>query len=190
MAKSRRPLMICCVVTAVLLIIIIVTSITLYFTLFKPKQPKITTQSVTLESFSTNVFDITDTNVTLGISLMINNPNYGGFTYENSTSYVTYRGDVVAVAPVMADTIPARGQHSVGTNVLVIGKSLVTNPNFLMDLASNTLNFTSTTKLKGKAIVLKVIKKKATTYSSCDVSLHIIGKNATSDCKSEVKFYT
>lgn len=188
MAKSRRPLIICCVVTAVLLIIIIVTAITLYFTLFKPKQPKITTQSITLESFSTNVFDVTDTNVTLGIRVGIDNPNYGGFKYQNSTSYVTYHGDVVAVAPVMAETIPARGQQSVGTTVLVIGKSLVTNPYFLKDLKTDTLNFTSTTTLKGKAIVLKLFKKRATTYSSCNVSLHIIEKNATSVCKSEVKF--
>ncbi|KAK1426582.1 hypothetical protein QVD17_15258 [Tagetes erecta] len=188
MAKSRRPLIICCVVTAILLLIIIVTAITLYFTLLKPKQPKITTQSVTLESFSTNVFDITDTNVTLGIAVMINNPNYGGFKYENSTSYVTYYGNVVALAPVTADTIPARGQHEVGATVLVMGKSLITNPNFLKDLAANTLNFTSSTTLKGKSIVLKVFKKKATTYSTCDVSIHIVGKNATSVCKSQVKF--
>ncbi|KAI3676698.1 hypothetical protein L1987_86311 [Smallanthus sonchifolius] len=188
MAKSRRPWIICCAVTAILLIIIIVTAITLYFTLFKPKQPKITTQSVTLESFSTNLFDIYDTNVTLGITVGINNPNYGGFKYENSTSYVTYHGDVVAVAPVMADTIPARGQHSVGTTVLVIGKSLISNPNFSKDRGTNILNFTSTTTLKGKIIVLKLFKKKATTYSSCDVSLHILEKNATSVCRSKVKF--
>ncbi|KAD3336694.1 hypothetical protein R6Q59_028214 [Mikania micrantha] len=188
MAKSRRPMMICCVATAVILIIIIVTAITLYFTIFKPKQPEITTQSVTLESFSTNVFDVEDTNVTLGITITIKNPNYGGFKYENSTSYVTYHGDVVAMAPVTADTIPSRGQHNVGATVLVIGKSLISNPNFLKDLATNTLNFTSTTTLKGKAIVLKLFKKKATTYSSCDVSLYILEKNATSYCKSKVKF--
>ncbi|MFS7987768.1 putative Late embryogenesis abundant protein, LEA_2 subgroup [Helianthus anomalus] len=188
MAKTRRPLIICCVVTAVLLIIIIVTAITLYFTLFKPKQPKITTQSLTLESFSTNVFDPIDTNFTLGITVGIDNPNYGGFKYENSTSYVTYHGDVVAVAPVMADTIPARGQHNVGTTVLVIIKSLVTNPNFSKDMGTDTLNFTSTTTLKGKATALKIFKKKATTYSSCDISLHVLERNVTSVCKSKVKF--
>ncbi|KAK9068808.1 hypothetical protein SSX86_012924 [Deinandra increscens subsp. villosa] len=188
MSCFRRPWVICCTVTALLLIIILVTSTTLYFTVFKPKQPKITTQSVTLESFSTNIFDMTDTNVTLGITVEINNPNYGGFKYENSTSYVRYHGEVVAMAPVLADTIPARGEHSVSTSVLVIGRDLITNPSFLFDLASNTLNFTSTTTLKGKAVVMKVFKKKATTISTCDISLHILGKNSTSDCSSKVEF--
>ncbi|XP_071687896.1 uncharacterized protein [Rutidosis leptorrhynchoides] len=180
MAKSRKPLIICCAVTLGLVLIISITSITLYFTLFKPKQPKITTQSVTLDSFSSDVFDITNTNVTLGVTITVNNPNYGGFKYENSTSYVTYHGDFVAEAPVMEDTIPARGVHDVSTTVLVVGKSLLTNPSFLGDLGSNTLNFTAITGLKGKAIVFKYFKKKATTMTTCDISVHIIGKNSTS----------
>nr|XP_043611576.1 uncharacterized protein LOC122583218 [Erigeron canadensis] len=188
MAKARRPLIICCAVTLCILIIIIVTAIILYFTLFKPKQPKITTQSVTLDSFSTNLFDIVDTNVSLGITVTIDNPNYGGFKYGDSMSYVTYRGDVVAEAPVTKDTIPARGQHNVSTVVLVVGKSLVTNPNFGLDLLNNTLIFTSNTTLTGKAIVLKMFKKKATTYSICDITLHILGRNTTCVCTSKVKY--
>ncbi|KAI3698111.1 hypothetical protein L6452_31223 [Arctium lappa] len=188
MAKSRRLLKIICAVTAILLIIIIITAVTLYYTLFKPKQPKITTQSVTLDSFSQNLGDITDLNVTLGILVTINNPNYGGFKYGNSTTYLTYRGDLVAEAPITEDSIPARGRHDVSMTVLVIGKRLITNPDFSKDLGTKVLNFTSTTTLKGKAIVLKVFKKKATTYSSCDISINIHYNNATSVCKSKVKF--
>lgn len=188
MAKYRRPLIICCVVTAILLIILIVTAVTLYFTLFKPKQPKITTQSITLDSFSTNLFDITDTNATLGILVTVNNPNYGGFKYGNSTTRVTYHGELVAEAPITADLIPARGGHNVSTTVLVIGKNLVMNPNFFKDLESRVLNFTSTSTLKGKAIVLKMFKKKATTVSLCAISINLLNQNATSVCTSKVTF--
>ncbi|KAI3740952.1 hypothetical protein L2E82_31427 [Cichorium intybus] len=188
MIKSRRPWKICCAVTTVLLIIIIVTAFTLYFTLLKPKQPKITTQKVTLESFIINAFDTTDANVTLGVTVTVKNPNYGGFKYGNSTAYVSYRGDVVAEAPIMEDFIPARGQRDVSTTVLVVGKRLLTNSNFRKDMQSNVLNITSSTTLNGKAIVMKVFKKKATSYSSCDVSINFLDNNTTSICKSKVKF--
>ncbi|XP_024982869.1 uncharacterized protein LOC112519117 [Cynara cardunculus var. scolymus] len=188
MAKSRRPLKIFCSVTVVLLIIILVTAITLYYTLFKPKQPKITTQSVTLDSFSQNLGDLTDLNATLGVLITIKNPNYGGFNYRNSTTYLTYRGDLVAEAPIIEDSIPARGQHDVSMTVLVVGKRLIGNPDFSKDLGTKVLNFTSTTTLKGKAVVLKVFKKKATTFCSCDISINIRYNNSTSVCKSKVKF--
>ncbi|PWA95426.1 late embryogenesis abundant protein, LEA-14 [Artemisia annua] len=188
MVKFSRPLQICCVVTLLLLIIITVTAVTLYFTVFKPKQPKITTQSVTLDSFSTNLFDLRDTNVTLGIMVTIDNPNYGGFKYGNSTTYVTYHGSLVAEAPIMEATIPARGRHDVGTTVLVIGKSLLTNPSFSRDQGNDTYNFTSSSTIEGKAIVMKLFKMKATSYCICNISVHFLAKNSTTVCTSKVKF--
>ncbi|XP_023743780.1 late embryogenesis abundant protein At1g64065 [Lactuca sativa] len=188
MTISRRTLKICCAVTTVLLIIIIVTAVTLYYTLFKPKQPIITTQEVTLNSFTINVFDVTDTNITLGVTVTVKNPNYGGFKYEKSTTYMSYRGDVMAEAPLLEDSIPARGQRNISTTVLVVGKKLITNSNFSKDMESKVLNLTSSTTLKGKAIVLKVFKKKATSYSTCDISINFVDNNATSICKSKVKF--
>ena len=188
MGKSRRSLKIICSVTAIVLIIIIITAITLYYTLFKPKQPKITTQSVTLDSFSQNLGDVTDLNATLGILVTINNPNYGGFKYGNGTTYLNYRGDEVAEAPITEDSIPARGRHDVSMTVLVVGKRLINNPEFSKDVGTKVLNFTSTTTLKGKVVVLKMFKKKATTYCSCDISINIHYNNSTSVCKSKVKF--
>lgn len=111
--RSRKGLKICCGVTAILLITFIVVTVILYFTILKPKNPEITSQPVVLEHFELMVLPALKLNVSLGIVVTVNNRNYGGFEYQNSTAYVTYRGDVVAEAPIQADTIPARREHNI-----------------------------------------------------------------------------
>ncbi|KAJ8545993.1 hypothetical protein K7X08_018576 [Anisodus acutangulus] len=114
--------------------------------------------------------------------------NYGSFTYDNSIAYVTYRGDPAAEAPIEADTIPARADHDLSTTVLVDSDGFSKNPNFLGDAFSGCLNFTSSTTLHGKVTVWKVLKHKATTISTCDISVFTKFLNATSVCKSKIKF--
>lgn len=111
--RSRKGLKICCGVTAILLITFIVVMVILYFTILKPKNPEITSQPVVLEHFELMVLPALKLNVSLGIVVTVNNRNYGGFEYQNSTAYVTYRGDVVAEAPIQSDTIPARREHNI-----------------------------------------------------------------------------
>ncbi|KAL4628472.1 hypothetical protein ACB092_05G240900, partial [Castanea dentata] len=113
-------LKICCGVTAILLITFIVVMIILYFTILKPKNPEITSQPGVLEHYELMVIPAIKLNVSLGIVVTVNNRNYGGFEYQNSTTYVTYRGDVVAEAPIQADTIPARRKHNISTTVIAI----------------------------------------------------------------------
>lgn len=162
----------------------------LYFTILKPKNPEITSQPVVLEHFELMVIPAIKLNVSLGIVVTVNNRNYGGFEYQNSTAYVTYRGDVVAEAPIQADTIPARRKHNISTTVIVLADKLITNPKILDDFkwGLGTLNFTSATTLHGKAIILKVFKKKAISDCTCDTSLFLGNVSSHSDCKSTVKF--
>lgn len=162
----------------------------LYFTILKPKNPEITSQPVVLEHFELMVIPAIKLNVSLGIVVTVNNRNYGGFEYQNSTAYVTHRGDVVAEAPIQADTIPARRKHNISTTVIVLADKLITNPKILDDFkwGLGTLNFTSATTLHGKAIILKVFKKKAISDCTCDTSLFLGNVSSHSDCKSTVKF--
>ncbi|KAM7506228.1 hypothetical protein LguiB_005132 [Lonicera macranthoides] len=185
-SKVPKCLKICCGITALIIIIILVVSIALYFTILKPKEPKITTQSVFLEDIKLVPLPF-HLNVTLGLVVTINNRNYGSFRYKNSTAYVTYRGTLAAEAPIKEDTIPARGKLDVGTTVVIEGEKLVLNPTFWTDYFSGCLNFTSSTTLHGKATMLKFLKIKATTFSTCDISVFVLAMNATSVCSSSVK---
>lgn len=185
--KSRKGLKICCGLTALIIIILLVVAIVLFLTILKPKQPKIATQSVTLEDikfFPVPFF----LNVSLGIVVRVDNPNYGSFKYHNSTAYVTYRGTVVAEGPIEQNTIPARGKLDIRTTVIVVGEKMVSNPLIWIDVFSGTLNFTSSTTLHGKATVLKFLKIKATSYCTCDISLVLLPQNVTAVCSSKVKY--
>ncbi|XAR53772.1 hypothetical protein NMG60_11022453 [Bertholletia excelsa] len=179
--QPYRTLKICCIVFAILLVTLLVAGIVVYFALLRPKQPKITVQDVTLKHIKL-------LNVTLGISLTIDNPNYGSFAYENSTAFVTYREELVARAPIEEDTVPARGKLGISTTVVVTGDKLINNPYFGADFRTGCLNFTSSTTLHGKAKVLKLFKIKATFYSSCNISVFVLTLNATFVCRSKVKF--
>lgn len=186
MAKSRRGLKICCGVTALIIIILLVVAIILFFTVFKPKQPDISIQSVTLQTirFFPLPFFL---NVTLGITVLVDNPNYGSFKYKDSTTYVTYHGTDIAEAPIEHDTIPARGTHDISTDVVIEGEKLIFSPSFPNDSLAGVFNFTTTTTLHGKATALKILKMKVKSINTCNISLVPLSQNVTTVCISKIK---
>ncbi|CAN6546657.1 unnamed protein product [Malus baccata var. baccata] len=135
-------------------------------------QPSIFAQPVSLEGFELVGFPVIKLNISIGILVTVKNPNYGGFKYENSTVHISYRGNVVAEAPIRDDTVPARSTHNITSVVSILADKLVTNSHFSGDMAVGVLNFTSETTLHGKVNLLKVFKMKATSYSDCNISIY------------------
>ncbi|KAM7525214.1 hypothetical protein LguiA_015116 [Lonicera macranthoides] len=181
--NSSRALKLCFSITSLLVIVLLTVSITLFLTLLKPKQPKIITQSVTLQSikFSAIPFLL---NVNLGINITIQNPNYGNFEYENGRVLVSYRGTVAGESPVSGEKIPGRGKVDLRTEVLGIGEKLVPGPDFWGDYLDGCWNFTLSIGLKGKANIFKLLKIKATSYRTCDISVFIQSHSSTYFCSS------
>lgn len=184
--KISKPWRICIAVTLILIILIIVTLVVVYFTLLKPKQPKITTNQATLKHINFAVLPL-HLDVTIGLFLTIENPNRASFAYENTTAFIAYRGTPAAQAPIGSDVIPARGDRNITADVTMNVDSLVSNDNFLADLDAGCFNFTSETMLRGEAKVLNLFKVKGTTHSTCQVSVYIFFQNATSVCTSKFK---
>nr|KYP67357.1 hypothetical protein KK1_013685 [Cajanus cajan] len=186
--RCSRGLKICCGVAAIILIIFIVVLVVLFFTVFKPKDPDINLQSVKLEHFSLEVFPALALNVSLGTVVTVDNPNHGSFTYQNSTAYIYYRGNLVAEAPLHEDTIPARKDHNISTTVTIFvdAEKFQDLPN---DNERGVVEFTSTTTLVGKVkVLLDLFKIKATSYSICHLSLFVRDQSINSTCNSEIKF--
>ncbi|GMY09914.1 late embryogenesis abundant protein [Fagus crenata] len=180
---SRRGLKLCCGVTAIFLLIIVIVIITLSFTIFKPKDPKISLypklQKIDLSSFVHNL--------TLGTIIAIENPNYGAFTFKNTTSYVHYHGDVVGEAPIEHRFVPARHKLNVTTAVHLMAGKLLNNSHFPSDLVVGSMNLTSTATLPGKVIVLKIFKFHATVYNNCNISVFINPPKIESICETKLK---
>lgn len=186
--RSGKCLKSYCRITTILLIIVLIVLIILFFTLFKPKEPKITTKAVTLQKINLLFFPTIQLNVTLGVVVTVDNRNYGGFKYQNGTAYVSYRGVVIAEAPVEDGRIPARGKQSISSSITIFSDKLMSNSKFSDDILSGVMNFSSTTTLHGKIIMLKYFKKKATSYSSCDIRIFLQSQSIDSVCKSKVEF--
>lgn len=187
--KSHRGLKICCGVTVLLFIIVIAVLVALSLTVLKPKQPQVTPLPVSLEKFELVQGLPPILNATLGIGVTISNRNYGSFKYGDSTAFISYRGNVVAEAPIEHDTIPSRGKHTISTSTEISSDKFLSNPYFLTDVLVGNLNFTSSSTMHGKVRVFEFLKIKATTFTTCDIAVffHDLAKiNISSSCRSHI----
>lgn len=181
-----RGLKICLAISTIFFIIVSIVTLTLIFTVFKPKEPTINVHFAPFNFLSPNIA----MNVTLGMVITIGNPNYGSFKYQNSTSYITYNDTIVGSVPIESKLVPARSEINVTTYANFMVGKLIQNPNFWSDIVHG-MEFTlqSTTELPGKAIVLKYIKLKAMAYSSCHISVNITSNDVGSNCISRIKLF-
>ncbi|KAK7261078.1 hypothetical protein RIF29_27382 [Crotalaria pallida] len=176
----------CLGVSLLFLIIVVGVIVTLSLTIFKIRDPDVSVHPLGLKnlnfSFSPN------TNMSMPMLITIVNHNHGSFRYKNSTGYVNYGGTVVAEVPMLSSLVPPRSSINVTSYASFMIGRLLENPKFWSDIVTGgTLNMTSTTALPGKVIALKIIKLKATAYTTCDISLNIISKTADTKCISKLK---
>ncbi|WCJ20265.1 Late embryogenesis abundant (LEA) hydroxyproline-rich glycoprotein family [Euphorbia peplus] len=124
------------------------------------------------------------------MGLTINNKNYGGFKYENTTAYVNYEDIVVGEVPIPADTVEARKKHDVDMSITIFAdKLLLGNQNFSRDFFAGMINLTASSTMIGKVILFNnLIKVKAVSDIRCDISLHILPSKVDSVCQSKVTF--
>ncbi|KAK9077833.1 hypothetical protein SSX86_006171 [Deinandra increscens subsp. villosa] len=186
--RSLKPLKICCGVTASATVIFIAVSILLYFTVFKPKDPHITARPTNLENLQIQLYPNVLINASLGLTLTINNRNYGSFKFKDSIAYVYYRGMLISEVPVEHSEVPARGSFTLTTYANITGGKMASDPNFYNDIGTGRLNFTSTSVMHGKVSVLKFIKVGAKVDSVCDIDVNILSLKVDPKCHSKVHF--
>ncbi|KAF9688298.1 hypothetical protein SADUNF_Sadunf02G0183000 [Salix dunnii] len=184
-----RGFKICCSVTTIFTIVLVVIFTTLAFTVFKPNNPNVI--ATLLVSRTSIQFggspNVTTLNVTLGMVITIDNPNYGSFKFTNSAAYVKFHGVIVGEVPIQADLIPAHSKVNITTSVDLMADELIKNPYFLQDLTAGRFNFVSTSSLHGKVEVIKILKLHATALSTCDISLFVTSPRIKSSCNSQIK---
>ncbi|KAI9094176.1 hypothetical protein K1719_026758 [Acacia pycnantha] len=186
MKPVKRSLKICLAVSLVFLVLLAAVIVTLAFTIFKPKDPEISvkTMGFPLSGGLTG-------NVTVNMTVTIVNRNYASFTYEYSNGQVNFEDVLLGEVPMETRSIPARTTVNFKTSAdLMIGK-LIKDPKFWKQVAeaNGTVVLRSTAILPGKATALKIFKKKATVYNTCDIPIHIASliKGVESKCVTKIK---
>ncbi|XP_055819536.1 uncharacterized protein LOC129888610 [Solanum dulcamara] len=118
MVKCRKPPsgrtnLASCIVATIFLIFIFIIIFILYFTLFKPKSPVITVNSIQLPSFSTSNGTV---NFTFSQYVSIQNPNHDEFAHYDSSLQLLYSGNRIGFMFVPAGKINSgRTQYMAAT---------------------------------------------------------------------------
>lgn len=154
--------------------------------MFKPKQPHVILHPAKLENVQIQLSPLSF-NATLGLTITIQNRNYGSFRFKNSTSYVNYHKTLVAELMIEEARIPPRGEINITTRADITADKLIIDPSFSKDIELGFLNLTSTANLHGKVSVLKIFKFGAVVHSTCNISVYILTQNVESKCHSRIK---
>ncbi|KAL1329068.1 hypothetical protein HN51_046222 [Arachis hypogaea] len=190
--KHLRRIKLCGCVSAISFLIFVIVSVILSFTVFKAKDPIVTTNNITLTNldFSVNVNPMTPSvkvNMSLLIDMSIKNPNSASFKFRNATTAISYRG--VAVAEVKNPPGIAKARRTFRMNVTadVLADRLATRPELFSDVMSGHMTLNTYTEISGRVKVL-VIKKHAEIKMNCTVNVDFSSKQVQDmNCKRKVK---
>ncbi|OEL28801.1 hypothetical protein BAE44_0010179 [Dichanthelium oligosanthes] len=187
MAKMKRnkPALICCGVLVSVIVVLAIVFVALYFSVFRPRSPKVVATVVGTSVSAFNVFPPV-LNLTVHVSVAVENPNYASFRYGDVVTVLRYHGDAVGQSVVPAGEIGARATETMGATVEVDTIRLALIPYFFPDAAVGVLPFETTTAVAGKATVLGTFKIGARSEVVCEVTVFGLMRNATSECTSTV----
>ncbi|KAI4331053.1 hypothetical protein MLD38_029280 [Melastoma candidum] len=183
-----RGLKFCLIGLAIFLAVSAAVVVSLALTVFKPKQPVITAQPVGLKDIQFGLPTNGSLNITIGILVTAENPNYGGFVYEDSNAYISYRGTVVAEFLLARRMIPARTKVNFTGSTVLMGDKMIETPGFVDDLLEGHLLLVSTARLPGKVVMLRVVRFPAMVSNTCRINVDVQSRSADSECITSMKF--
>lgn len=188
--RSHKLRNILLAVSALIVFILIVLMI-LALTILKPKHPKTTVNSVSLEDFDVGLSRTklkVDLNVTLGVDLSINNPNKVSFKYGNNTALLNYMGDLIGEASIPAGHISADQTKPMNITLTIMVDRLLSKSKLYSDVLAGTLPLNTFTKISGKVTILGFIKFKVVSTTSCDFRISVSNRSVENqNCSYKTK---
>ncbi|KAL6840604.1 hypothetical protein ACP4OV_029468 [Aristida adscensionis] len=181
---KRKPVLICCGVFLAIVVVLAVLAVTLYFTVFRPRAPRVDVTVVRTEIPVLRPFPPA-LNLTIHAEITANNPNYAAFRYGDVVTVLRYHGENVGQSVVPAGEIGARAARTVAATMDVDTVKVVATPDFLLKEAwAGVLPFQTQTTVAGKAIVLGRFEIPARSEVACEVTVSIT--NTTTQCTATV----
>lgn len=182
---KKRPALICCGVVLAIIVVLAAVLVTLYFTLFRPRTPRVVATVVGTEASAFSVIP-PSLNLTFHVQVTVDNPNYAAFQYGDVATTVRYHGAAVGESLVPAGEIGARDTKTVVASVQVDTVKVIFTPYFPGEAIVGVLPFQTDTTVAGKAVVLGTFKIRASSEVVCDVEVYPLKNNATTQCTSTV----
>lgn len=177
---SGRTNLASCIVATIFLIFVAIVILILFFTLFKPKDPKISVNSIQLPSFSLSNATV---NFTFSQYVSVTNPNRAVFSHYDSTLQLLYSGSQVGFMFVPAGKIGAgRTQYMAATFTVQSFPMSVAQPENVGPTVTDGLNgfrvgptmeMESRLEMAGRVRVLHVFTHHVEAKSDCRVAVSV-----------------
>ncbi|KEH18783.1 putative Late embryogenesis abundant protein, LEA-14 [Medicago truncatula] len=174
--NRRRKIKLCGCVTAILLLLLVIVIVILAFTVFKVKDPKVTTNEIQLTNFGVNLVQIptpqVKINMTMVVNMSIKNDNIASIKLGNSTTTVYYRGITVADAVIPPGLVKAKKTTRLNVTIEVMADRLVSSPNLLGDVVQGEMVMNTYSIIPGRVKIL-FIKKHVEMKMNCTMTINI-----------------
>lgn len=183
---KRKPAVICCGVLLAIILSLVVVFVALYFTVFRPRSPRVVATVVSSRISAFNPIPPPVLKLSFDVKVTVDNPNYAAFQYGDVVTEVMYHGAAVGQTVVPAGEIGARTTKTVVTTVEVDAVKVAFSPFFLPEALVGVLPFNTTTTVAGKAVVLGKFKIRASSVVTCDITVYPIRQESIPHCASTV----
>ncbi|KAG5379612.1 hypothetical protein IGI04_027454 [Brassica rapa subsp. trilocularis] len=189
--KKRNRKIYICVSLLILLLLIFIVLLVLGLTLFKPKNPTATVDSVVVERLRTSVDVLNlkaNLNLTLQAHLALKNPNRVGFSFGSTSALLNYKGQLVGEAPLPANKVGPQKTLHMNVTLTLMADRLLSESQVFSDVMSGSIPVNAFVKVAGKVSVFNMFKIKVKSSASCDVTISVSSRNVTSQhCKYSTK---
>ncbi|CAN0908844.1 hypothetical protein LINGRAHAP2_LOCUS25493 [Linum grandiflorum] len=130
--KSGRTNLASCIVATIFLIFLLIVILIVFFTVFKPKDLKISVNAVQLPSFSVSNNTV---NFTFSQYVSLRNPNRASFSHYDSSLQLVYSGSQVGFMFIPAGQIDAGQTKYMAASFSVMSFPLSFNPQAAVNVA-------------------------------------------------------
>ncbi|KAL1556883.1 hypothetical protein AAHA92_12445 [Salvia divinorum] len=172
---SGRTNLASCVVATIFLIFLIIVACIVYLTIFKPKDPSLTVNAVTLPAFSLSNSTVS---FTFSQYATVSNPNRAAFSHYDSSIQLLHAGRQVGFMFIPAGKIAAgRTQYMAATfsvQAFPIELPLPQQPESVLRVGPS-MEVESRLELAGRVRVLHLFNHHVATRADCSVSVSVSG---------------
>ncbi|GJV27756.1 late embryogenesis abundant protein, LEA-14 [Tanacetum coccineum] len=151
----------------------------LALTVFKSKKPVTTVNSVVLNDVNATVNLIplrVSLNVSLDVTITVRNPNKVGFSYQNSSAALRYKGHDIGNVPIPAGKIGSDDSKQINLTLTIFADRLLTNIDVYGDVISGNFPVSTYTKIKGKVRILNLFNIHVVSTSTCDLKIDVLNQ--------------
>ncbi|GAB2224657.1 hypothetical protein Droror1_Dr00005422 [Drosera rotundifolia] len=182
--SSRRRDWVIAFIPIVILILLVVG-----FTAFHVRGPKITINniSVKMSDVIARVMLSHNANVSLVTEVSITNPNFASFSFNGSTTTLWYDG--IVIGGMRGPSGKARAWRTLTMNltVEVVAERFLSAPNFLKDVASNSIKVSGSTTIVGKLKIFNMFDKHLEVGLNCTMRVNITSSEIKKErCKRHI----